>query len=367
MKLKSNYGQFFTQNTLSDFVVDETLKVITNPKAALEPSFGDGQFIKSLLKRIPNIKIDACEIDSEVFIDVEGANCIIDDFLLGYNTEKKYPLIIGNPPYIEVVYSFYNDEQQKIMKHKFEKKGRGRINLVHGFFDKSFDLLENGGVISYLLPSAILTSPWYNDIRKTIYEDYTVHKVIEDVKFKGVSIKVSLLIIQKQKTDVKNYIVKKRDVYQIFENPSKNQGTTLKDLGFNVNIGPYCWSHHKPILNNEELGFKLLYSSYISENSIQEVNIKNPEKKKYININEPKIFKNAIVLPRSSSKKFKMALLENNETTVFENHVIYITHNNKKKLKSLYKYLFNNKSEVESILNSANITKTEVENIVWNK
>lgn len=367
MALKSNYGQYFTQDTLSDFVVDETLKVIPNPKSALEPSFGDGQFVKSLLKRLPDIQVDACEIDPEVFVEVEGANCVVDDFLLGYDTEKKYPLIIGNPPYIEVVYSFYNEEQQKLMKDKFEKKGRGRINLVHGFFDKSFKLLEEGGVISYLLPSAILTSPWYNDIRKTIYEDYTIHKVVEDVKFKGVSIKVSLLIIQKQKTDVKKYIVKKGDVYQIFETVSRKQGMTLKDLGFTVGVGPYYWAHHKPLLNNDELGKKLLYSSFISENLVQEVEIKNPLKKKYINITQPKVIKDSILLPRSSSKKFKVALLENNETFVFENHVIYITHKDKKTLKLLYKYLFNNKSEVESILNSANITKTEVENIVWNK
>lgn len=362
MNLKHEYGQYFTEEKLSDFVVKKTLPHTNNPKRILEPSFGDGQFVRSLLKEVQNAEIDAYEIDSEVYVDVEGANCYLTDFLFSENN-KKYHLIIGNPPYIELPYSFYKGDDLLKFKNNFERIGRGRVNLVHAFFDKSFQLLENGGILSFLLPTTVLTSPWYNDIRRTIYEKYTILDLVDDIKFKGVSQKICLLILKKEVTNNKPLIEKKGDAFVISTDIDRTVGSTIKNLGFKVGIGPYCWSHHKEKLNSDQNGVKLLYSSYIGENTIVEVENRNPLKKKYINVTDYEIIPNVIVFPRTSSKKLKMVLIENNEYLI-ENHVVFITSENLSQLKKLYSYLIQNKKQIENLLNSTTLSKFEVENII---
>lgn len=361
-KLKHSYGQYFTQEELTDKIVSKTLEYTENINSILEPSYGNGQFIKSLLKINPNFNIDAYEVDEEIFDPIQNSNCILSDFLFT-EIKKKYSLIIGNPPYIELTYSFYDKLQQEEFKSLYSKKGRGRINLVHAFFDKSFELLEEGGVISFLIPSSFLSSPWYNDIREKIYYDYTIKEVIEDVKFKGVSIQVSLIIIKKGKPTINEYIIKKGDVYQI-SNKQTNivKGSTIKELGFNVGVGHYCWSHYKDSLNNDDIGMRLLYSSYLVDNMVVEVDNRNKEKKRSLNINNPVLIENAIVFPRTSSKKVRFSLLLDNQY-LFENHILYITCGEVDKLINLYHKLINNQNLIGELLNSTNLTKSEIENI----
>lgn len=361
-KLKHSYGQYFTQEELTDKIVSKTLEYTENINSILEPSFGDGQFIKSLLKVDPNFEIDAFEIDQEVFKSIENSNCILGDFLF-LDIKKKYSLIIGNPPYIELSYSFYDDNQKKQFKDIYYKKGRGRINLVHAFFDKSFELLEDGGILSFLIPSSFLSSPWYNDTREKIYNDYTIVEVVDDVKFKGVSIQVSLIILKKTKTNVHDYIIKNSDFYHITNSKEdKNEGHTIKELGFNVGVGHYCWSHYKEYLNNNNVGWKLLYSSYLVGNQVVEIENRNNQKKKFLDVVNPTVINNAIIFPRTSSKKVRFSLLLNNEY-LFENHIIYITTDNTESLVNLYNYLSENKELISNLLNSTNLTKSEIENI----
>lgn len=363
-KFKHSYGQYLTESSLTKFVIDKTLKHVEVINSILEPSFGKGDFIKSLLDIDKNYSIDGYEIDSEIFENVEGSNCILGDYLFT-DDNKKYDLIIGNPPYIELSYSFYNNEEKKIFKSKYQKKGRGRINLVHAFFDKSFDQLNDNGIISFLLPSSFLTSPWYNDIRQKIYEDFTIKELVEDVNFKGVSIQVCLLILKKETNKNKPLINKKNNFYEIgrFKTNDKEL-KTIKDKGFKVGVGHYCWSHYKNDLNNNELGYKLLYSSYINKNQIVEIDNKNQEKKKYLNIGDPKLIPFAIVFPRTSSKEARFTLLKNNNY-LFENHIIYITDDDLNELERLYNYLFENQHLIKELLNSTNLTKTEIENIYF--
>lgn len=362
MNMKHEYGQYFTEEVLTDLIVSKIPNYISNPNNFLEPSYGGGQFIKSILKTYPNIGIDAYEVDKDIFVKIDGVNCFLGDFLFK-KIKKKYSVIIGNPPYIELPYSFYKGQKLKKFKSLYEKVGRGRTNLVHAFFDRAFDLVEDNGLIIYLIPSTILSSPWYNDIRERIYNDFTIEELIEDVKFKGVSIQVSLIILKKQRTEEKKYITKRGGAYQISESGNKIIGQTIKEMGFQVGVGKYCWSHYKPQLNNDNLGPKLLYSSYITENGIVEIENRKKDKKKFINLVNFEVISNLIVFPRTSSKKIKMVFIENNEY-VIENHVVYITSPDVEKLKRLYECLLNNKNEIQNLLNSTTLTKFEVENMI---
>ena len=156
-----------------NFTIEELRKRFDLSGWVLEPSFGSGNFVSELKKY--DLNIDCFEIDPEVFSSIDGANCFLGDFLLS-DFDKQYDFIIGNPPYIELVYSYYDEDDKSKLRERFNFEKRGRINLVHLFMDKSFELLKDGGVLAYLLPSTILSSPWYNDIRKKIYDEYLFTK-----------------------------------------------------------------------------------------------------------------------------------------------------------------------------------------------
>ncbi|NNJ30114.1 methyltransferase [Lacrimispora defluvii] len=118
----------------------------------LEPGAGSGNIIKVLQKH-GNFKIDAVEIRPE---EAEGlkdldVNVIIDDYL-SMKLEKKYDLIIGNPPF----------------------------GLAMEFVKKSLSLLKPDGCLMFLLRTAFMESDqrfefWQEDAHQ-LAGLYTLHK-----------------------------------------------------------------------------------------------------------------------------------------------------------------------------------------------
>src|SRR5690606_12529929 len=89
-------------------------------------SCGDGNFLEALQKLRLNFKsVTAIELDEiEYFksrrFSSELVNIVNDDFhRYCLSTEKKFDLVVGNPPYIR--YQFFNKEQQGLAQEVFEK------------------------------------------------------------------------------------------------------------------------------------------------------------------------------------------------------------------------------------------------------
>lgn len=118
----------------------------------LEPGAGSGNIIKALQKH-GDFKIDAVEIrpeEAEGLKDL-GVNVIIDDYL-SMELEKKYDLIIGNPPF----------------------------GLAMEFVRKSLSLLKPDGCLMFLLRTAFMESDqrfefWQEDAHQ-LAGLYTLHK-----------------------------------------------------------------------------------------------------------------------------------------------------------------------------------------------
>ena len=91
---KNKYGQYFTIDSIADFMVS----LISHPKGSsiLEPSCGKGVFLDNLLKH-GFANLAAYEIDSTL-----GAKYDFIQFksFLEVPVSEKYGVVIGNPPYI---------------------------------------------------------------------------------------------------------------------------------------------------------------------------------------------------------------------------------------------------------------------------
>ena len=151
---EGKYGQFFTVSEMCD----DVLNIVDNIKEIggdlLEPSFGSGNFIDSIVNNGYKFNsIDAVEVDTENFLKYKNSNKNINLYNLDFmkfKSNKKYDFIVGNPPYIELCYSFYDDVDQKNIKTKYKGISNGRVNLVHIFMRESFNLIKDDGVIAYL-------------------------------------------------------------------------------------------------------------------------------------------------------------------------------------------------------------------------
>lgn len=118
MDYKKENGAYYTPDYLAEYIVNEifTNYAFDNQNIKiLEPSCGDGVFIKSLLntelipQEIP-LMIDVVEKNKEEIEKVrlhklnrstyDKVNLFTTDFLDFNSSGRKYDLIIGNPPFI---------------------------------------------------------------------------------------------------------------------------------------------------------------------------------------------------------------------------------------------------------------------------
>ncbi len=97
------------------------------------------------------------------------------DFLLEFNSDK-FDIIIGNPPYVE---------NKKIKDMEFKKKITKRYKTAYRLFDlsilfieRSLELLEDGGYLSFILPNKFLAADYGIKVRKLLLNESEIKEII---------------------------------------------------------------------------------------------------------------------------------------------------------------------------------------------
>jgi len=196
-------GTYYTPQRLADYIVYRLFKEgdysFNNSISVLEPSVGDGIFLDALLngnyykeeKKLfsqsdtPYLNIDAIEINEQVArstqskatlysekygkVDVKNKDCL--KYFL--DTDKKYDLVIGNPPYVRRR-NMSKDTQELCAKvHEAggisDKKPK---NLWTSFFAGAKKVIKDKGVIAYVLPTDLLQVKYAQEIRDLLYKDF---------------------------------------------------------------------------------------------------------------------------------------------------------------------------------------------------
>ena len=110
-------GGFYTPEPIAEFITKWGINGSTNA-SILEPSCGDGVFLDVLRKgnyvfdTITAIEFDEIEAGKAAAIEIPNTTVLNEDFHVYCNaTDKKYDLVIGNPPYIR--YQYFDELQQK--------------------------------------------------------------------------------------------------------------------------------------------------------------------------------------------------------------------------------------------------------------
>ena len=191
----------------------------------LEPSIGVGNFLPTLIQKysnVPTVNIDVVDIDAgsiEILkelvnkIDIPSninINYINADFLL-YEFEKKYDIVVGNPPYKKLT-----KEKELLSIYKSNAYNKDTNNIFSFFIEKAMRISD---IVSLIVPKSLINTPEFNATRSLMKEKRISHIIDFGEKgFKGVKIETICFILDTQKKP-KDTIVESYITNQIYRKP----------------------------------------------------------------------------------------------------------------------------------------------------
>ena len=204
----------------------------------LEPSVGVGNFIPFLIKKyehIGKVNIDVVDIDENALTilkillqsikipDNVSINYINDDFLT-YNFNKKYNLVIGNPPFTKLAPNDFMLNQYKLEAYNYET-----TNTFSFFLEKALKL---GNYVSMITPKFLLNTPEFALTRELLqnmkvdyiidfgeygFEDILVETICINIENNSKPSNTNVISIPLSRNEIKkqNYIFDKKFPYWI--------------------------------------------------------------------------------------------------------------------------------------------------------
>ena len=205
-------GGFYTPKPIAEFVLRWGING-SNDLDILEPSCGDGVFLEQLQKQkfksITAVELDKEGAEKAEQINLKNKQIINDDFHSYCNhTEKRFDLIIGNPPYIR--YQFFDKQQQVEAGDIFIKAGLAYSKLTNAWVSfvvgSSLLLKDNGGKIGFVLPAEILQVSFAQQLRNFLAQFYNKINIIsfEKLVFPNIQQEVVLLLCEKDNSKEHN-------------------------------------------------------------------------------------------------------------------------------------------------------------------
>lgn len=254
---KKHTGSYYTPDYLASFISNRVLDYFgkNNPISILEPSVGDGSFIKQLSKSDAEINLTAIDINKHELENAqkewnrEKSKFITVDFL-EYDISQKFSAVIGNPPYVKK--SLLKDDQKKIAKQIHEEEGLIETsvkNIWTTFLIKSNKHLNSNGVIAFVLPSELLQVKFAEQIREYLKNQFQRIEIFtfNDLMFECKGQDTIVLFAYK------NHIHKGEYFTNIIDKKILIDGTfELKNNNLLVESN-VKWTHH--FLSSEEINF----------------------------------------------------------------------------------------------------------------
>lgn len=341
-KIKKDSGIYFTHPTTIQQNLKYLDKYMKNVKSILEPSFGTGEYISALINsKTDNAHITGIELNKKIYDSVMNSNTfdhdqidlLNEDFIQYDFKDRKYDLIIGNPPYFVI--------KKKDVNEDYLQYFDGRPNIFILFILKSLDLLAENGILSFVLPRNFQNCLYFAKVRQRVYNEFEILNLFEcDDNYIETKQKTIILIIRKKEKMTKS-ILNKNKLF-VLEQAMSALGTreniktikklmegtkTLEQMGFKVTVGKVVWNQNKQILTSDKNKTRLVYSSDISDKTLVFKEYSNEAKKNFID--KKGQTGPILVLNRGygvGDYKFEYCLINESFEYLIENHLICIEH-----------------------------------------
>lgn len=381
---KKQNGIFFTPKCYRKALLDD-LPSMPDVRNILEPSFGSGEFLDDAAARFPGAHITGVELNTTLFDRVaklpkDNRELFNQDFI-AFNTDRMFDLVIGNPPYV-VVKSGTPSEYKSITT--------GRPNLFCWFVHKCIRLLADGGVLAFVLPSSILSTSYYENLRTFIHQHCEILAILEFDKTKTKYAETEQatvgLILRKADAAKDRYIVQ-HNGRLIFSPHYESIGRalashpTLDQLGFGVKTGTIVWNQHKgDLIDEENKGALLIYSGNVKHGKFTcfSRNAFKNGKKQYIKTTKPALVPPVILMNRGyGNTNYALSLLLVGTPEDIDGHTQFYAENHmnviypktdvaKESIAQVYQYLTSprNKAYVEQYSGNGAMNSTEISSMM---
>lgn len=208
---KNKYGQYFTPKLIAEFMVE--LAELSPHSKILEPACGEGVFLETLIERGYK-DLTAYEIDNNLSKEYDFIN--YESFITA-NINRKFDVVIGNPPYIRWKNLEQELKDELINSYYWNKYFNSLCDYLYIFILKSIELLENGGQLIFICPEY-----WMNTTHSISLRNYmvsngyfeSIYHFNETPIFDSASVSVLIFKYVKNNNNKKNYI----NVVKYFKN-----------------------------------------------------------------------------------------------------------------------------------------------------
>lgn len=193
---RDNTAAYYTRQDVCFAIVNNLpdAKLFTS-LTILEPSIGVGNFLPSLFEKyssVASVTIDVVDINPSTIEILQEMlkhisipqnftiNFIAADTLL-HDFNKKYDIVIGNPPYMKLT-----KNKSLAARYKLSAQNKDTNNIFAFFIEKALSL---GRYVSLIVPKSLINSPEFNTTRG-LMSQYAITHIIDfgEKAFKGVKI-----------------------------------------------------------------------------------------------------------------------------------------------------------------------------------
>ena len=361
---RNQLSQIFTPPYVADFMVRniknrylsihnelniEEIKV-------LEPSVGKGIFLKYLLREgfsnITGYEVDQ-SLKTPLLEKYPNVKLVFGNFL-GSDTNKKFDIVIGNPPYLGQNYNAPIFQELVAMYPICKKYFAGNMDLFYFFIHLGIEKLRSGGLLSF-----ITTNYWLTKSKKTGIKYLKPH-IVNDC-FMLQYIDLSKITIFQDAKGQHNCIFILQKKYE--NEKKKNFDKKIEVIQFNLNNkyydGKFLEQTFMDILNNQKSTHLLKYNSAVSNKDLPKNNgwilLYPLEVKYYVDIiekycrfngkirylNDFFIIRNGLILIKDEffilRENENIKIVETDMYIKINNTFVKLNNKEKNKLKKIYK------------------------------
>lgn len=224
--------------------------------------------ISNITKAEPRSVKDIEEWMSELNVEVNIYN---KETLLSYNTDEKFDMIIGNPPYVEN--KKIKDKEYKKRLYDTYKSAYKLFDLSILFIEKSLNLLkEDVGFLSFIITNKFLSADYGIKLRNILIENAQIMELINVSSlpiFKNRSTYPIIITLNKHKPQ-KAHIIFIKEYKDIKDLIAQENQSRVKIYQSNLKSLP---KHVIPIRGNLELILRLFLKNKSMKDKFDDLNI----------------------------------------------------------------------------------------------